>query len=62
VCLEADGAAFHSDPPALFRDRRRQNLLIAAGWTVLRFTWADEAYPDDVVRAVANALRRERAA
>jgi very-short-patch-repair endonuclease len=62
VCVEADGAAVHSQPRALYRDRHRQNLLVAAGWIVLRFTGTDEAHPGDVVRAVATALRRERAA
>jgi hypothetical protein len=57
VCVEADGAAFHGDPHALYRDRHRQNLLIAASWTVLRFTWTDVVHnPAEVVRAVAYAL------
>lgn len=33
---EADGAGPHTLPEALYRDRRRQNLLANAGWTVLR--------------------------
>jgi very-short-patch-repair endonuclease len=63
VCAEADGAAFHGDPHALYQDRHRQNLLVAAGWTVLRFTWADVVHnPAEVVRAVAYALGRQSAA
>ncbi|WP_162830068.1 hypothetical protein [Amycolatopsis palatopharyngis] len=41
VGLEFDGQGVHSEPEALFRDRWRQNLLVAAGWTILRFTWWD---------------------
>lgn len=52
VIGEADGAA------AVFRDRARQNALIAQGWTVLRFTWADTYRPDYIVGTVAAALRR----
>ncbi len=63
VCIEADGAAFHGDLHALYRDRHRQNLLVAAGWTVLRFTWADVVHnPAEAVRAVAHALGRRSAA
>jgi hypothetical protein len=59
VCVEADGTAVHAEPHALYRDRHRQNMLIAAGWTVFRFTWADDAYPDDMIQAVAAALDRD---
>jgi very-short-patch-repair endonuclease len=41
VAIEVDGWAYHSDVDRFQRDRRRQNALIALGWTVLRFTWAD---------------------
>ena len=41
VAVEVDGFAFHSDARTFRHDRRRQNLLVAAGWTVLRFTWHD---------------------
>jgi hypothetical protein len=55
--VEADGAAVHSDPSALYRDRHRQNLLAGLGWTVLRFTWSDvERRPTAVLAAVAAAL------
>lgn len=41
VVAEIDGAAPHSVPDALFRDRWRQNDLVAEGVVVLRFTAAD---------------------
>ena len=39
--FEIDGRAFHSDADRFQRDRTRQNRLVGAGWTVLRFTWND---------------------
>jgi hypothetical protein len=41
LALEHDGRAVHDRPDAFVSDRRRQNALVAAGWTVLRFTAAD---------------------
>ncbi len=41
LAVEHDGAAVHDRPDAFVADRRRQNALVAAGWTVLRFTAAD---------------------
>jgi hypothetical protein len=41
VFVEIDGAAFHSTPEQLASDRRRQNLLVLAGWTPLRFSSTD---------------------
>ncbi|SHG02650.1 Protein of unknown function [Jatrophihabitans endophyticus] len=41
LAIEVDGWAFHSDVDRFQRDRTRQNRLVALGWTVLRFTWAD---------------------
>jgi hypothetical protein len=35
------GWAYHHDVDRFRRDRQRQNSLVALGWTVLRFTWAD---------------------
>jgi Protein of unknown function (DUF559)/Transcriptional regulator, AbiEi antitoxin len=56
VIAEADGAGPHSEPQALFRDRRRQNDLANAGWTVLRFTWADTLRRGYVAATVRRAL------
>ena len=56
LVVEVDGFAFHRTPEQFQRDRVRQNALVAAGWTVLRFTWRDltdhEAY-------VVAAIRRQ---
>jgi very-short-patch-repair endonuclease len=58
LVVEIDGWAFHSDQERFQRDRSRQNRLVAAGWTVLRFTWADLRYrPDQFVAAVRAALK-----
>lgn len=39
LAVEVDGWAWHSDVDRFAHDRRRQNALVLAGWTVLRFTW-----------------------
>ena len=58
LVVEIDGWAFHSDHERFQRDRTRQNRLVAAGWTVLRFTWSDlHDRPDSFVSAVRNALK-----
>lgn len=58
LVVEADGAETHAGPAALRRDLRRQNLLVATGWTVLRFTWADlGAIAAEVARALAGSGR-----
>jgi very-short-patch-repair endonuclease len=56
VLAEADGRAPHGTPDAVFADRRRQNLLVNAGWTVLRFTWADTLRPDYIPYTVSKAI------
>lgn len=56
VVAEADGAAPHSEPVPLFRDRQRQNRFVLAGWTVLRFTWRDIQQPGAVASVVRRAL------
>jgi very-short-patch-repair endonuclease len=59
LAIEIDGWAWHSDPERFQRDRRRQNVLVAAGWTVLRFTWADLVErPGHVLATVRSALAR----
>lgn len=57
LALEVDGWAFHSDVDRFIGDRRRQNTLVAMGWTVLRFTWADLTQrPDLVARTIRQVL------
>ena len=58
LVVEVDGLAFHTDPIAFERDRRKQNALILAGYQVLRFTWLDLVeYPDRVIAEVRRAMR-----
>jgi hypothetical protein len=57
VIGEADGVDAHDNPVAVFRDRTRQNAIVAAGFAVIRFTWQDTLDPDTIPRAVRAALR-----
>lgn len=57
VFVEVDGASAHSAPRQIADDGKRQNLLVLAGWTPLRFTHTDLTnHPGHCVRAVRNAL------
>ncbi|MCU0300915.1 MAG: DUF559 domain-containing protein [Candidatus Nanopelagicales bacterium] len=59
LAIEVDGRAFHSDSGSFQRDRRKQNDLVADGWTVLRFTWDDLARaPHEVLARIVAALER----
>ncbi|MEH1014898.1 type IV toxin-antitoxin system AbiEi family antitoxin domain-containing protein [Micromonospora sp. CPCC 206060] len=62
VIAEADGRAAHDSPQAVFADRRRQNRLVNAGWTVLRFTWVDTLRPDYIPYTVRQAIAAARTA
>ncbi len=39
LCVELDGWKVHGRRSAFGRDRARDRKLVAAGWTVLRYTW-----------------------
>lgn len=57
VAIELDGWAAHGGPDAFVADRRRQNIVVLAGWNVLRFTWRDlTERPDGLAREVSTAL------
>jgi very-short-patch-repair endonuclease len=61
--IEVDGFEHHSSPDAFQLDRTRQNRLVALGWTVLRFTWADVVKrPAHVARMIEQAIKRLTAA
>jgi very-short-patch-repair endonuclease len=63
VAIEVDGWAWHTDPERFRHDRQRQNALVLAGWTVLRFTWHDLTNrPAEVIAQVKAALARPQAA
>ncbi len=57
VACEVDGYEHHSSREAFTRDRQRQNALVLAGWTVLRFTWDMLADERAVIEAVRTAVR-----
>jgi very-short-patch-repair endonuclease len=62
ITVEVDGRAFHTDARAFQLDRTRQNDLVAAGWTVLRFTWEDIVdRPGEVVRRICGILAQRAA-
>lgn len=61
VVIEVDGWAFHSDPEAFAKDRKRQNAIALLGYQVLRFTWLDlTEYPQRVIAEIAAAIRSPR--
>lgn len=62
VIGEADGVSAHDNPVAIFRDRKRQNDIIAAGYFPLRFTWEDTVEPAYVPYTVRMAVARSAAA
>jgi hypothetical protein len=56
VLVEFDGD-LHRDRAVFVNDLRRQNKLVAAGWTVLRFSSADlYGRPDEVIVEIRRAL------
>jgi hypothetical protein len=62
VIGEADGAEAHDNPTAIFRDRKRQNDIIGAGFTPVRFTWADTLTPAYVPQVIRSAMAHSTAA
>lgn len=60
VAVEADGRRWHSDAIAFEGDRRRQNALTAAGWTILRITQAELRADPTGVRNQVRAVLAQR--
>ena len=61
LVIEVDGRRFHGDD-RFQADRTRQNLLVAAGCTVLRYTWDDIVHrPTAVVAQIRTHLATLRA-
>jgi very-short-patch-repair endonuclease len=59
LAIEVDGRAWHSAAEPFQRDRTKQNRLVAAGWTVLRFTWEDiTRRPEQVIATIRTSLAR----
>jgi very-short-patch-repair endonuclease len=55
LVVETDGAETHATAPAFNRDRWRDQLLVAAGYRVIRVTWAQL---EDEPRAVVDRILR----
>ncbi len=63
IAIEVDGYGPHSSRQAFQADRDRQNRLVALGWMVLRFTWADIVRrPEWVAAQVATAIGQRQSA
>jgi very-short-patch-repair endonuclease len=62
LAVEIDGFSVHRTAADRARDLARQNALVEAGWTVLRFTWDDLQDADRFVATVLRVLRRLPAA
>ncbi|MGB2710260.1 MAG: type IV toxin-antitoxin system AbiEi family antitoxin domain-containing protein [Conexibacter sp.] len=61
LAVELDGYAFHHTRTAFQRDRTKMNDLLAAGYVVLRFTYADVVgSAADTARRVSRALAAAR--
>jgi hypothetical protein len=59
LALEIDGYRWHSSPEQKLADEARQNRIILAGWSVLRFSaQVVRREPEVLVAAVAEALQR----
>lgn len=62
LIVEADSRKVHGTVTAFEEDRRRDQRLTAAGWTVIRCTWRqvlDE--PESLSRTIRSLLSRESA-
>lgn len=58
VVVETDGGRFHDNPQAEARDRRRDSLLMTAGYRVHRLRWYDlEERPEAAMHEIAGLLR-----
>jgi hypothetical protein len=57
LAIEVDGRTPHTGRAAFENDRRRQNALTLAGWTVVRFTWQQiTSGREEVLRTVNAAI------
>lgn len=61
LALEVDGFEVHGTPKALQHDLARQNVLVALGWRVLRFTWLDVVRRPEWVAGHVDQMLRGRA-
>lgn len=56
IAIELDGFEFHGTRTAFDDDRARANLLVVAGWTLLRFT--TQSTIDEIVDTIAALVAR----
>jgi very-short-patch-repair endonuclease/predicted transcriptional regulator of viral defense system len=57
VVVEVDGRAYHSSARAFERDRERDAMLVAGGYSVIRVTWRQlSASPEAVIARIESAL------
>lgn len=63
LAVETDGRKYHDNPLAQARDLRRDRILAAAGYRVLRLDWEDlRDRPEAAVTEIARLLRSPRSA
>ena len=57
LIVEVDGLGKYAEGGEMQREKGRQNMLVAEGYLVLRFTWADVVHrPEAVLRQIRAAL------
>ncbi|MBP8920839.1 MAG: DUF559 domain-containing protein [Micropruina sp.] len=62
LIVEFDGYGVHSEREQFETDRWRQNHLVLAGYTVLRFTWRQlQQAPNELIGQIRAGLARETA-
>lgn len=58
LVVETDGGGTHETPVAFQHDRHRDQLLVAAGYRVMRITWKQmHGDPEGVVARISQALK-----
>jgi very-short-patch-repair endonuclease len=61
LIIESDGFEFHSSRSSFESDRRRDAILSAAGWLVIRVTWRQVVeQPEEVANRIRSALAVRR--
>jgi predicted transcriptional regulator of viral defense system len=62
LIVEADGRRFHATASAFERDRQRDQLLMLAGWRVIRCTWRQVVdQPEELTRTLRILLDHDQA-
>src|SRR5699024_4672751 len=61
LAIEIDGAAYHADPAAQARDRRRDRRLMTLGWQVVRIAVTDLRSRPAAILAQIRSVIADRA-